>query len=458
LKLSQSINYNLIPIVMKKGQNRKQFLHNLGAFSLAAGAGSALPLTSFAATGKEGVSVTDARRNSNRKLKIYNGKVITPYRIINGGTVVVTGDTISEVREGNVDVPGATEIDARGQYVTPGFIDIHVHGGGDHDFLDGDVNAFLGAAQMHARHGTTAMYPTAVSGEVDTLIRNLDLYEQAKRQNRQGAQFMGVFLEGPYYSMEMRGAQDPRYVRDPDPAEYMDILDRTDSLVRWDAAPEREGALEFARYLISKGIKPSIGHTSAVWDEVIVAFENGFRLMTHIYSGMLGVTRREAFRHAGAVESAFLLDEMFVEVIADGKHLPAELLRLIYKNKGPDRIALVTDAMRGAGMPEGPSILGPRHDGLDVIIENGVAMLPTRDSFAGSVATTDRLVRTYRDLAGVPLVDCVRMMTATPAAAMEINDRKGELIAGKDADIVIFNEDVEIDKTIVMGDVIYSKS
>lgn len=442
---------------MKKGQNRKEFLRNLGAISLAAGAGSAFSVSGVQAK-PASAAVTASARNSNRKLKIYNGNVITPFRIIKNGTVVVTGDKISEVREGNVEVPGAIEIDAGGKYVSPGFVDIHVHGGGDHDFLDGEIDAFLGAARTHARHGTTAMYPTAVSGEVETLMRNLDLYEQANERNREGAQFMGVFLEGPYYSMEMRGAQDPRYVRDPDPDEYRDILSRTDSLVRWDAAPEREGAMEFARYLISKGVKPSIGHTSAVWDEVIHAFENGFRLMTHIYSGMLGVTRRDAFRYAGAVESAFLIDEMFVEVIADGKHLPAELLRLIYKNKGPDRIALVTDAMRGAGMPEGPSILGPRHDGLDVIIENGVAMLPTRDSFAGSVATTDRLVRTYRDLAGVPLVDCVRMMTATPAAAMDIDDRKGSLIAGMDADIVIFDEEIEVDKTIVAGNVIYSRS
>lgn len=443
---------------MKKGQNRKQFLQNLGAFSLAAGAGSALPFSSMAATGEKGASVSNSRRNSNHKLKIYNGKIITPYRILNGGTVVVTGDTISEVSEGNVDVPGATEIDAQGQYIAPGFVDIHVHGGGDHDFLDGSPEAFLGAAEMHARHGTTAMFPTAVSGEVETLLRNLEYYEEANRRNENGAQFQGVFLEGPYYSMDQRGAQDPRYVRDPDPEEYKYILDNTDSLVRWDCAPERKGALEFGRYLQSKGVKPSIGHTGAIYEDVIRAFENGFRLMTHIYSGMQGVTRVNAYRRAGAVESAYLIDEMFVEVIADGKHLPAELLRLIYKNKGPDRISLVTDAMRGAGMPEGPSILGPRDDGLDVVIENGVALLPSRDSFAGSVATADRLVRTYRDLAGVPLVDCVRMMTATPAEAMEIHDRKGTLLAGKDADIVIFNEDVEIDKTISMGEVIYSKS
>lgn len=440
---------------MKKGQNRKEFLKNLGAISIAAGAGSAVPLSSFGQSAISPVSAGDSGSRSGT-LKIFNGRIITPYRIIKQGTVVVTDGKITDVREGNIDVPGATEIDAAGQYVAPGFVDLHVHGGGDYDFLDGEVDAFLRAAETHARHGTTTMYPTALSGDVDTLLRNLELYEQADAQNNAGAQFEGIFLEGPYYSMDQRGAQDPRYIRDPDPAEYKDILSRTSVIKRWDSAPERDGALEFAQYLLSQGVMPSMGHTSAVYEEVLTAFEHGYTLATHLYSGMLGVTRRDAFRYAGAVESAFLIEEMNVEVIADGKHLPASLLKLIYRIKGPDRIALVTDAMRGAGMPEGDSILGPRDDGLEVIITDGVAMLPDRTSFAGSVATTDRLVRTMIDLAGVPLTDAVRMMTSTPANIMGIDDRKGSLIKGKDGDIVIFDDDIQVDKTIIAGRVIYS--
>lgn len=439
---------------MEKGQNRKEFLRNLGAISLAAGTGGALPLKSFGRA--KARSLTSAGKND--KLKIYNGQIITPYRMIRNGTVVVTGDTITEVREGNIDVPDATEIDANGHYIAPGFIDLHVHGGGDYDFLDGDAEAFLRAAETHAQHGTTSMYPTALSGDVNTLIRNLELYEEAADRNKQGAQFQGIFLEGPYYSMDQRGAQDPRYIRDPDPEEYRDILSRTSSIKRWDSAPERDGALEFARYLQSRGVLPSIGHTSAVYEEVLAAYENGYTLTTHLYSGMLGVTRRNAFRYAGTVESAFLIDGMSVEVIADGKHLPASLLKLIYKIKGPDRIALVTDAMRGAGMPEGKSILGPRDDGLEVIIEDGVAKLPDRSAFAGSVATTDRLVRTMINLADVPITDAVRMMTATPASIMGIDDRKGTLAAGKDADMVIFNDDIQIETTLIKGEIIYRRN
>lgn len=188
---------------------------------------------------------------------------------------------------------------------------------------------------------------------------------------------------------------------------------------------------------------------------MIDAFENGFSLVTHLYSGMSGVTRRNAFRYAGVIESAFLIEEMDVEIIADGIHLPAPLLKLIYKIKGPDRIALVTDAMRGAGMPEGKSILGGLKNGLEVIIEDGVAKLPDRTSFAGSVATADRLIRTMINLAEVPLTDAVRMLTSTPARILGVQDTKGSLVPGKDADIVVFDQNIEIEKTIIKGKIIY---
>jgi N-acetylglucosamine-6-phosphate deacetylase len=438
---------------MPKSQNRREFLQNIGTLSIAAGTGSALSFLPHKITADN----PSVYVREGKTLKIFNGQVITPYRTIKNGTIIAVDGIIIEVREGNLDVPGAEEIDAKGRYVAPGFVDLHVHGGGDHDFLDGDVNAFLRAAETHARHGTTSMYPTALSGDVDTLLENLDIYEEANRQNDYGAQFQGIFLEGPYYSMDQRGAQDPRYIRDPDPEEYKEILSHSPAIKRWDSAPERDGALEFARYLVSQGVLPSMGHTSAVYEEVLTGFENGYTLATHLYSGMLGVTRRDAYRYAGGVESAFLIDEMSVEIIADGKHLPASLLKLIYKIKGPDRITLVTDAMRGAGMPEGDSILGPRDAGLEVIIEEGVAKLPDRTSFAGSVATTDRLVRTMVNKADVPLIEAVRMMTATPASIMNINDKKGSLIAGKDADIVIFDSDILVEKTIIGGKVLYSR-
>jgi N-acetylglucosamine-6-phosphate deacetylase len=439
---------------MKRGENRREFLQKLGLISLGASAGTTLPIISFGQINEESLLY-----KNNEKLKIYNGRIITPYRIIQQGTVVVIGGKISEVSEGNIEVPGAIEIDAKGKNVSPGFIDLHSHGGGGYSFLDGSVEAFLKVAELHAQHGTTSMFPTALSGDIEELFKNLDIYELADKQNEFGAQFLGVFLEGPYYSMEQRGAQNPRYIRDPDPKEYKEILSRTSVIKRWDSAPERKGALEFARYIQSKGVLPSLGHTSAVYEDIIAAFENGFTLATHLYSGMAGVTRRNSFRFAGGVESAYLIDEMNVEVIADGKHLPASLLKLIYETKGADRIALVTDSMRAAGMPDGEtSILGSLENGIEVIVENGVAMLPDKSSFAGSVATTDRLVRTIQKLADVPLTDAVRMMTSTPANIMGVADKKGSLVPGKDADILIFDNDIEIEKTIIGGKVVFNKS
>jgi N-acetylglucosamine-6-phosphate deacetylase len=389
-------------------------------------------------------------------LKIHNGKILTPYRIIEGTVIVVDGK-IKEVSEGDIDVTDAIEIDAKGKYIAPGFIDIHVHGGGGHDFMDGSEEAFLKIAETHAMYGTTGLMPTTLTSELDELYNTLELYKQADKNNTKGAQFLGMHLEGPYFALSQRGAQDPRYIRNPDPKEYMDILSRSSDIKRWSAAPELKGAIEFGNHLRSKGILVAMAHTDAIYEEALVAFEAGYTLATHFYSAMSGVSRRECFRYAGVIETAYLLDEMDVEIIADGVHLPAPLLKLIYKIKGPDRIALITDSMRSAGMPPGDSILGSKHNGLKVIVEDGVAKLPDRSSFAGSVATCDRLVRTMINMADVPLLEAVKMASQTPANILGIGKSKGSLISGKDADIIIFDENINVSTTIVQGRVIYNK-
>ena len=390
----------------------------------------------------------------DKQIKIINGRVISPYRI-NRATVLISGKKIEAVSERDIDAPDATVIDAAGKYVSPGFIDIHVHGGGGHDFMDGSEEAFLAIARTHARYGTTAMVPTTLTSEKAGLLKTLDLYALADAKNTMGAQFLGMHLEGPYFAMNQRGAQDPRYIRNPDEEEYKEVIAYSKAIKRWSAAPELPGAIKFARYLQANGIMPALAHTDAIYEEVVEAFENGYTLATHLYSGMSGVSRRNAFRYAGVIESAFIIDAMDVEVIADGIHLPAPLLKLIYKIKGPDRIALITDAMRAAGMPEGESVLGNKDTGLKVIVEDGVAKLPDRSSFAGSVATCDRLVRTMVNMADVPLIEAIRMMTQNPANIMGVSDNKGALAAGKDADIVIFDDQINIQTTMVNGRVVY---
>jgi N-acetylglucosamine-6-phosphate deacetylase len=394
----------------------------------------------------------------SQPLRIFNARIVTPYRIIPQGTILISDGVISAVSEGNIIAADAIEIDAKGKFVAPGFIDIHVHGGGGHDFMDGSETAFLKIAETHVKYGTTAMLPTTLTSEKEGLFETLTIYEEANKKNRNGSQFLGMHLEGPYFAMNQRGAQDPRYIRDPDPEEYKAVIAHSKSIRRWSAAPELKGAIEFGRYLRQHGILAALAHTDALYEEVIDAFDNGYTLATHLYSGMSGVTRKNAFRYAGVIESAFVIDEMDVEIIADGVHLPPPLLKLVYKIKGADRTALITDSMRAAGMPPGKSILGNLKTGLPVIVEDDVAKLPDRTAFAGSVATTDRLVRNMISLADVPLIDAVRMMTSTPARIAGVSDRKGTLAKGKDADIVIFDEKINIETTIIQGRVAHTSA
>jgi N-acetylglucosamine-6-phosphate deacetylase len=388
-------------------------------------------------------------------IKIFNARIITPYRTISNGSILINGASITAVSDRDIEAGEVIAIDAGGKYVSPGFIDLHVHGGGGYDFMDGHEKAFLEIAATHARYGTTAMLPTTLSSSREEMTRSLEVYEDANRNNTKGAQFLGMHLEGPYFAMKQRGAQDPRYIRDPDPEEYQDLLSGSASIRRWSIAPELKGAIEMGKYLRARNVLASVAHSDAVYEEVLEAFENGYSMITHLYSGMSGVMRRNAFRYAGVIESAFILDEMDVEIIADGVHLPAPLLRLIYKAKGAARTALITDAIRAAGTEMTESVLGSLDSGMNVIIEDGVAKLPDRSSFAGSIATADRLVRTMVNMADVPLPDAIRMITSTPARILSLSSTKGSLAAGKDADIVIFDDQINISLTMVKGNIVY---
>ncbi len=391
------------------------------------------------------------------RIKISNGALITPFRCIPSGTLVIEDGIIAGVHEGDVEVPDAWHIDAEGKYISPGFVDIHVHGGGGCDFMDGTKEAFLTIAELHAKYGTTSMTPTTLTAEREEILNTLDVFDVAKRDNPRGASLIGMHLEGPYFAMSQRGAQDPRYIRDPDPEEYEEILAHSSSIARWSAAPELNGAIEFGRRLRQEGVLAAVAHTDAIYEDVLEAYENGYTLATHLYSAMSGVTRKNAFRYAGTIESAFLLD-MDVEIIADGVHLPAPLLKLIYKIKGADRTALITDAIRGAGMPEGKCIIGSLKNGVEVLVEDGVAKLPDRSAFAGSVATMDRLIRNMVQMADVSLLDSVRMATLTPARIMGIHEKTGSLIKGKDADVVIFDKNINVSLTMVKGRVVFDRT
>ena len=216
-------------------------------------------------------------------------------------------------------------------------------------------------------------------------------------------------------------------------------------------APELDGALELGNLLSSQNIIASIAHTDAVYPDIVQAVSNGYSLVTHLYSAMNGVIRRNAYRQAGTVEAAFLIDSLDVEIIADGRHLPIPLLQLIYKIKGAAKIALITDAIRAAGTTETNSILGNIDDGMPVIIEDAVAKLPDRSAFAGSVATADRLVRVMWKEAGIDLSEVITMMSSTPARIAGVQDSMGSLSVGANADIVLFDDQVNIRQVFLKG-------
>lgn len=390
---------------------------------------------------------------------LINGTVITPHRMMPCSAVLVDGATIAAVY-GPGDLPDDIDckmVDVAGAYIAPGFIDIHLHGAGGYDVMDGTCEAFAGMARAHARGGTTAIVPSTITSSHEDLITVLDAFERSFGKPTGGASLLGIHLEGPYFAVSQRGAQDERYIKCPDVDEYMAILDAYPHIIRVSAAPELPGALELGRVLRSRGILASIGHTDASYDQVIAGIEAGYTHVTHLYSGMAGVRRVRAYRVAGAVEGALLLDDLTVEIIADGRHLPASLLQLIYKCKGSAQIALCTDSIGAAGMPEGDYKLGSSENGQTVIVDEGVAWLPDRSAFAGSVAQANWLVRNMVQLAGTTLTDAVKMATLTPARILGVSSRKGSLDAGKDADIVVFDRDVEVKLTIVGGKIVYQK-
>lgn len=389
------------------------------------------------------------------RIKITGGDVLTPQGIYSRGCVIVEDGRIAVVSVADIPAADARVVDASGCYVSPGFIETHCHGGGGHDFMDGTAEALEGAALLHLRHGVTTLYPTTVAGETQSIRRLLTLFAGRSPALRRRVHMPGVHLEGPYVSVRQKGALDERYITDPDPAVYRPLAE-TGLIRRWTIAPERPGALDMGDYLAARGILPSMGHTECTFAQAEAARSHGFTHVTHLYSGMpQGVRRVDAYRVGGPLEAAYYFDDITVELIADGCHLPAELLKLAYKLKGPGRTLLTTDAMRGAGMPPGPTILGGLDNGLEAVIEDGVAKLPDRSAFAGSVATADRLIRTMIALAGTPLEEAVRMMTRTPAEVMGIGHETGSLTPGLRADIILFDGDIRVRTVMTAGEIVW---
>lgn len=385
---------------------------------------------------------------------IRNANMVLPGQSVPKlGSVLLENDKIKQIFVQNLPFTNfnGTIIEAKGLYLAPGFIDTHTHGAGNHDFMDGTVDAVLAACRTHMQHGTTSIVPTTLSSRVDELYDNLGNIEKAAGISDHMPNILGIHLEGPYFASAQNGAQDPRYLKPARAEEYLDILERFPMICKWTIAPEVEGALEMGSLLRSRGVVASIGHSDGTDEDVEKAICHGYTMVTHLFNAMSRLTRKNALMRLGIAESGLLYDELTVEVIADGRHLPPALLRLIYKTKGKERICLVTDSMRAAGVDTHESIIGSLANGQRVEVEDGVAYMPGRKSFGGSVCTADRLVRTMVREAGVPLNDAVEMLTKTPAKTLGWSKHKGSLAVGMDADLVLFDEDIQIKLVMVMG-------
>ena len=388
------------------------------------------------------------------KLILKNGNVITPYRVMKNCDVLVEEGVIKDISPAQPTVKNADTIDCEGLYISPGFIDMHVHGGGGYDFMDGTEEALMGACDAHLIHGTTSITPTTLTCTDEELFNFFSVYKNVKDKYTKGPNLLGIHLEGPYFSPNQAGAQDPKYLKTPIKEHYEKILEHSSIISRMSVAVELDGALELGKELRNHNIIAAIGHSDADYEEIIKAYELGYSHVTHLYSGMSTIHRKGGFRYLGLIETAYLLDSMSVEIIADGCHLPKELLQFIVKLKAKDKISLITDSSRGASMPEGSKIiLGSLDKGQDCIIEDGVAKLPDRSAFAGSVATSDRCVRTMYKTVGLPIEEAVSMMTSNPAKVLGIENRKGTLAKGFDADINIFDENINIKYVIVNGQI-----
>lgn len=386
-----------------------------------------------------------------------NARIITPTGITEGELLVRDGVIAEIAFHQSLNVIADRVIDVKGNYLSPGFIDTHTHGAGNADFMDGSIEAIYEACKTHMEHGTTSIVPTTITSTKESLLEFIELFNQVELEKKGLNHILGLHLEGPYFAYSQRGAQDPKYLRNPDPKEYLEVLSKTDRIIRWSFAVELEGSEEFLNVLREKGILSSLAHSDATCQQVMRAYENGLSALTHFYSAMSGVKRVNAYRVAGAIEAGYLLDDLFVEVIADGKHLPKELLQLIYKCKGSDKMCLVTDSMRAAGMPDGTYILGSKEDGMEVIVEEEVAKLCDRSAFAGSVATADRLIRVVKELTTAPLYEVVKMMTLTPAKMLHLDSKKGSIGKNKDADLIIFDENITIQMVMVSGEITVEK-
>ena len=364
---------------------------------------------------------------------------------IEKGSLLIENGIIKEINPSETKVQKA--IDCKGLYVSPGFVDVHIHGAGGHDTMDGTFEAINEISKTICKYGTTSFTPTTMTMSADDILKSMISIKKAKIEGTDGAIVLGAHLEGPFISPSAIGAQNPNYLISPSYENFESMTgDAIDAVVSITMAPEVEGAKELASILSSKGIRCSMGHTKATYEEAIDGIKCGFCHSTHLFNAMTGFTHREP----GVVGATFDSD-ITTETISDGIHISYPSLRVAYKQKGTDKTLLVTDAMCACGMPDGTYALG----GQPVIAKNGVARLEN-GALAGSILTLNKAIKNIYDNTDYPLYEIVKMASYNGAKYCRVNDRKGQIKENFDADLTIFDENIDVKMTIIGGKIVYN--
>jgi N-acetylglucosamine-6-phosphate deacetylase len=390
--------------------------------------------------------------NQDRRIIISNGTIITPFQLLEDRVVIIEKEkiiAITDIKEDIAILENVEVIEARNKFIVPGYIDIHVHGGGGSDVTDGEYEDIKQIAITHSRFGTTAFLPTAATMDKDKIIKSLKSIHEAKSKGTGAAEILGIHLEGPYINPEKKGAQKEEDIKKISIEEFLEFNRASDNLIRLvTIAPEMPGAIDFIRWLHKQGIIISVGHSNATYKQVQEGIQAGLSHITHTFNAMSGLHHREP----GVVGAALSSPKLTVEIIADGIHLHPVVIKILIQAKESEKIMLITDAMKATGIVEGIYHV----NGREVTVAKGQARLKD-GTLAGSVLTMDKAVRNLVTKVGISLMKAVQMASFNPAKCLGIDDRKGSLEPGKDADIVILNKNLEAELTMVAGKVIYRR-
>ncbi len=378
---------------------------------------------------------------------LKNARLIFPDGIRDGLEVVVHEGKIDAIRPPAL-TRGKDVVDLAGNYLAPGFIDLHVHGARGHDTMEGSAEAFRAICDFHASGGTTSLLLTTAAAPIASLV---ELLKAARNFRPLIGAIAGVHVEGPFISKAKCGAQRPEFIQNPSPAAVQRLLEHADVIKHVTIAPELPGALAAIENFHTHGITVSGGHSNAWDEEARAGFEHGMRSVTHTFNCMSSARRRGVYRVGGLLEFALSERQISCELIADGHHVSPTLMKMLYRAKGPGGICLVTDATAGAGLPDGSQF---SLFGNDCMVEGGVCLLGDHSALAGGASRMIDLVRNMVHDVAVPMHEAVAMVTQNPARALGL-EAKGRLRVGADADLVILSPDLEILRTFAAGEQIW---